>query len=112
MTSCNGCSATATITGSQADLVSDPARSYAGAGYQISSAAFSMSNAKIAALIAEANQQLIEDVGRILLPITQELKQLHAELDQLQSAIAPMATDIERLRAEIRAMQGVGNTPK
>ena len=70
-----------------------------------------MSNAKVVALIAEANQQLIRDVENVFGAIKQELAALHAELDRLQSAIAPMAADIERLRAEIGAMQGAGDSP-
>ena len=70
-----------------------------------------MSNAKVVALIAEANQQLIRDVENVFGAIKQELAALHAELDRLQSSIAPMAADIERLRAEIGAMQGAGDSP-
>jgi chromosome segregation ATPase len=60
-----------------------------------------MSNAKIAALIAEANQTLIADIDRVLSPIIKELAEMRVELEVLQSAIAPMATELERLRSTL-----------
>lgn len=67
-----------------------------------------MSNAKIASLIAEANRRLVADIEAIMASLKQDQAQLRAEIEQLQSAIAPMATEIERLRAEISAIQGAG----
>jgi hypothetical protein len=60
-----------------------------------------MSNAKIALLIAEANQSLIADIDRVLSPIIQELATMRVELLSLQSAIAPMAAKLEQLRADL-----------
>jgi len=62
-----------------------------------------MSNAKVAAMIAEANQHMIEAIDKTLAPIVQELAQARAELEQLQQAIAPMAAELEALRADARS---------
>ena len=60
-----------------------------------------MSNAKTAQLIAEASLDLIDEVKGLFNLVNKELLQLRADVEQLQQAIAPMATDIERVRAEL-----------
>lgn len=55
----------------------------------------------LVAFIADANRQLIEDIDKILSPIIKDLAQTRADLEQLQSAIAPMATELERLRRRV-----------
>jgi len=75
-------------------------------------AAVAMSNAKIASMIAEANERLVAEVSKTLAPVVTDLAQLVRVIDQVQSAIAPMAAEIERLRADVdRLQQGAGLPP-
>jgi hypothetical protein len=71
-----------------------------------------MSNAKVIALINEANAQLIRDFDRLMAPLTAELARLTVDLGALQQAIAPMAADLDRLRAIIDGLDWERGIPE
>lgn len=66
-----------------------------------------MSNAKIVSMIADANNRLIEDVSRLLTPLSEEIAELRCELDDLKNAITPMALELDRLRDLLSQGSGV-----